>query len=145
MLKAKDLRVWGKCFAGLVAGLVAFLSWQGGWPLFWSILRVGAAFLLLYLLWEGSLYLFEKTALQKNLEFADQKEEISQENEIFSDDQGVDADVSEEEQHSTEKKNRLDAGSQKVPGQVQTHLTEGLSDPENQAEVVRRMGWGDRR
>lgn len=104
------------------------------------------SFLLIYGLGYGSVYGFEKTAPP-----SDEVLENSPEDGGASDGRGALLDVAvgqeemEQDLNSSEDKdkNSTKGSGGPVAGQVDAHLSEGMPDTERQAEMVRRMGWGE--
>lgn len=110
--------------------LVGILSWQTGLSFLWSIIRVILAFVLIYALSTGSLYWFDKTAPER------MPEETEKSTGAF-----IDIAVGQETDDQATMKPGY--GGSTVAGQVNFDLPQGLPDAEKQAEIVRRMGWGE--
>lgn len=123
---------------------VGILSWLTGVDFLQSVIRMILSFLLMYGLSYGSLYGFEKTALPS--------EEI-QENRPGDGEAGegrgalIDVAVGQEEMEqdsdSPEDESETKESGSPLAGQVDAHLSEGMPDTDKQAEMVRRMGWGE--
>lgn len=110
--------------------LVGILSWQTGLSFLWSIIRVILAFVLIYALSTVSLYWFDKTAPERL------HEETGKSTGAF-----IDIAVGQETDDQATMMSGY--GGSTVAGQVNFDLPQGLPDAEKQAEIVRRMGWGE--
>ena len=113
--------------AGIVVGM---LSWINGISLGWLIFRIVLTFVLIYFLCEGSMLLFTRNAPER-------AEDISLDDQKLVHNEG-------------ENKGSIldialgddDAGVPlPAPGQVNASLSSGTVTSEQQAEIVRRMGW----
>lgn len=144
----ESLRVWVWRLSAAAAFLVGILSFSRGVGFFWIMLRILLTFVILYGLSEGSIFLFEQGGAECSPEEAKGKLV----------DFVVGAEIAAAD---SEKENILirTAGSgpdgrtagtgvsvskvQGFPGQVEPGLAQGLPDTEQQAKIVRRMGWND--
>ncbi|MDR3271363.1 MAG: hypothetical protein LBT32_07665 [Peptococcaceae bacterium] len=136
-MEEMDFEIARRWFRNLAIGLaiiVGILSWRSGVNVFWLIVRMVLAFITFYLLCYGSLTLFLKTAPP-----AEETEE----------EQGrlLDVVVGEGEKGVSSPEPEIPASGiglyKTSPGQVKPDLLKGLPDPKQQADIVRRMGWGD--
>lgn len=119
-------RIWTLRLALITAVIVLFLSWINGVKPFDLIVRGGVSFGVIYLLLTGTYNLFEKTA-PKN-----------QDEQPSAGPGGlIDFSVGDDPLQPPPVQDT------KFPGQVDQNLSTGLPDSERQAEIVRRMGWGD--
>jgi len=134
------LRIWARRLSVITALLVALLSWHSGVSAVLLIVRTSVALLVLLGLTLGTVALFEKTAPPLPAEVPEQGK-------------GTLVDVAVGD--GAERENPLLEGVQGLstagldlsptgltPGQVRKGLAAGLPDAVEQAEIVRRMGWG---
>lgn len=148
-MNTDTLRVWAGRLALIVASLVALLSILGGISFLQGVLRFILAYGLIYGLSELSLNFFEKTAITNGP--------------IIDQNLGALLDIAvgeDESSFSTDGESELEAGigtppygqagyaqggrgQAPLPGQVTRDLAHGLPSEEKQAEIVRRMGWGE--
>lgn len=122
-------QVWILRLALVTTIIVVLLSWINAVKIFDLIVRAGVSFGVMYFLMVGTLSLFERTAPQK-----------PQDEQTSSDDgRGgvIDFSVGDDELQP------LPPQDTRLAGQVDPFLSTGLPDGEQQAEIVRRMGWGD--
>jgi len=122
-------KVWALRLALFTTSIVLLLSWLNAVKIFDLIVRTGVSFGVMYFLMVGTLSLFERTGPQKL------------QDEHLGSDSGrggvIDFSVGDDELQKP-------AGQDtKLAGQVDASLGEGIPDSERQAEIVRRMGWGD--
>ena len=110
--------------------IVVLLSWSNALKLFDLVVRAGVSFGVMFLLLAGISSLFEKTALP-----AFQKGTSDSGSERGS---LIDFSVGEEDIL------RPQSSASGFPGQVDSSLGNGMLDGEQQAEIVRRMGWGEK-
>ncbi len=120
------MRVWAFRLSLGTTLIVVVLSWSNAVKLFELVVRAGVSFGVMFLLLAGILSLFEKTALPTTRKDAS----VSGRGGI------IDFSVGEEDNLAPQA---TDAG---FPGQVDPSLGNGILDGEQQAEIVRRMGWG---
>lgn len=122
------LKIWAWRLALGTAIGVGILSWQMNAGFIRIVIRMILSFLLIYGLSYGSLYGFEKAAPPVE----DLPEIIFSEG-AANEGRGafLDVAVGEEEMEFP------------LAGQVDADLSEGLPDAEKQADMVRRMGWGE--
>ena len=120
------MRVWAFRLSLGTTLIVVVLSWSNAVKLFDLVVRAGVSFGVMFLLLAGILSLFEKTALP-----------ATQEDTSVSGRGGL-IDVSGGEEDILAPK-VTDNG---FPGQVDPSLGNGELNGEQQAEIVRRMGWG---
>lgn len=118
------LRLWAWRLAGAASLLVAVLTALAGRGLTATILRTGIAWILIYGLTWVSIKLFEQTDVRPAAEPI----------------KGSRLDIAV----GLDDKVPAGAGGEAnaFPGQVTPELAGGLGDAEKQAEIVRRMGWG---
>lgn len=114
------LHTWAWRSALVISLVVALLSFVSGVSFLQVILRAILGFSLIYGISELGIYLFEKTALSPE---PDSKV-------------GALLDIAVGQADELPLQTPL-------PGQVNQDLAQGLPDEEKQAEIVRRMGWGD--
>ena len=124
-------KLWALRLALIISCIVVSLSWLNAVSIPDLIIRAGVSFGVMYLLLAGTLSLYERTAPEEPPD------------EVQSSDPGrgglIDISVGDDELqiprvHDT-----------KFAGQVDPGLSGGIADGERQAEIVRRMGWGDER
>lgn len=119
----------------LTAAIVALLSWLSGILLNQVVLRAGVAFLVIYILVRGSFELFEKGA------------PVPETPALKASAQGTLLDIAvgdETLSGDSAKSGGTSQGAKNLPGQIEPSLSSGLPDSERQAEIVRRMGWGEK-
>lgn len=120
-------QIWAMRITLVTTLIVVVLSWINAVRILDIIVRGGISFGVMYLLMAGILSLFEKTASQK-----------PQNSPQSSSDAGrggaIDVSVGDDE-----LKPQIQDSS--FPGQVDPSLSTGLPGSEQQAEIVRRMGW----
>lgn len=109
--------------------IVVFLSWLNAVSIPEIIIRGGISFGVMYLLMAGILSLFEKTASQE-------PQNVQQSSSDVGRGGVIDFSVGEEELPPKMQ-------PKSYPGQVDPNLGKGLPGSQQQAEIVRRMGWGD--
>lgn len=114
------LHAWAWRLALVMSIVVALLSFVSGVSFLQVVLRAMLGFGLIYGLSELSIYLFEKTALSP----------------VPNPEVGAFLDIAVGQAAELPIQAHL-------PGQVNKELAQGLPDEEKQAEIVRRMGWGD--
>lgn len=114
------LHIWAWRLALLISVAVALLSFVSGVSFLQVVLRTILGFTLIYGMSELSIYLFEKTALSPG-----PVPEVG----AF-----LDIAVGQEDELPIQAP---------LPGQVSQDLAQGLPSEEKQAEIVRRMGWGE--
>ncbi len=154
------LKVWIWRLAVVTALSVGVLSWLGGVPLLILVLRMGLAFALMYGLSVVGLVLFEQGGAQVEAapdgergkgslidiavgEYATTQSEDRANGNVLA---GQDADAGSEARLKAERgpeASHKQGPLEGLPGQVQPGLQRGLPDTETQADMVRRMGWGD--
>jgi hypothetical protein len=121
---------WAMRLALVTTLIVILLSWLNAIKITGIFFRAGVSFGVMYFLTAGSLYLFEWTAVQ------------NPQDEQLSADSGcgglVDISVGDEDAFPTPS-----GQDTKIAGQLDPDLSEGMPDYKRQAEIVRRMGWGD--
>lgn len=125
-------QIWAKRISLATTLIVVTLSWIKGVRLSSLLVRGGISFGVMYLLLAGILILFEKTAAQE-----------PQNKRQSSVDAGrggvIDFSVGEDEAGTDTLNPQIQPSN--FPGQVDPNLSRGLPDSQQQAEVVRRMGW----
>ncbi|MDR3600692.1 MAG: hypothetical protein P4L49_09475 [Desulfosporosinus sp.] len=126
---SKQFQVWALRLALVTTVIVVLLSWINGVKIFDLIVRAGVSFGVMYFLMAGILSLFEKTAPPKP-----QNEQPGPDPKRGG---LIDVSVGDDELQTPQ------AQDLRVAGQVDPDLSIGLPDSERQAEIVRRMGWGD--
>ncbi|MDP4127901.1 MAG: hypothetical protein Q8912_13300 [Bacillota bacterium] len=122
------VRVWAFRFSFVTMMIVVVLSWINAVKLVDVIVRAGVSFGGMFLLLVGSWNLFERTALP-SLQNGP-TEAVSERGGL------VDVSVGDKDVLAPQA---IDTA---FPGQVAPSLSEGILDGEQQAEIVRRMGWG---
>ena len=123
---------WILRFSLGIALFVGLLSWLNDVSLVNIIIRLGIAYGIMYFLLAGVFSLFEKTGMPElESDLQGTKSDSESERGVL-----LDVAVGEEEIRNPEGQ---DPG---FPGQVDQDLRTGLQDSEQQAEIVRRMGWG---
>jgi len=138
----ETLHVWAWRLALVVSLVVALLSVVSGVSFLQVVLRAILGFAIIYGISELSLYLFDKTGISSEPDigaFLDiavgQEEELplvpSEQGEVSGNPYG----------QTGYSAGRI--GRSPIPGQVNQELTQGLPSEEKQAEIVRRMGWGE--
>lgn len=121
------VRVWVLRFSLVTMIIVVVLSWINAVKLFDILVRAGVSFGGMFLLLAGSLSLFQKTALPLPQE--EQSDIVSERGGL------VDFSVGDDESQV------LQTADSTFPGQVDPSLNDGIPDGQQQAEIVRRMGW----
>ena len=120
-------RVWTMRLSVVTTLIVVLLSWGNEVKTLQLIVRAGVAFGVMYFLLVGTLSLFNKTATKM-------PQEKPVETKVGPG--GViDFAVGDDEPQN------LQVQESRFPGQVDQNLSSGLPDSEQQAEIVRRMGW----
>lgn len=129
------MRLWAWRLAVAASLLVAVLTALAGRGLTATVIRTGIAWILIYALAWVSIKLFEQTDVRPAAEQIKGSR--------------LDIAVGLDDQMPTAAGGEADAGaeikgqtSDTFPGQVTPELAGGLGDAEKQAEIVRRMGWG---
>lgn len=122
-------QVWAFRLSLVTTLIVVLLSWINGVRSFDLIVRSGISFGVMFFLTSAILSLFERTALVPP---QDSPADSALERGVM-----LDVAIGDDEPLSSQVQ---DAG---FPGQVDPGLSIGLPDSERQAEIVRRMGWGD--
>lgn len=142
-MKIDTLHVWSWRLALWVSLVVALLSFVSGVSFLQVVLRAILGFALIYGISELSMYLFEKTGSSTEPEigaFLDIA--VGQEDELPSvsleQGEGVSGTPYGQSGYSASR-----FGQVPIPGQVNQELVQGLPSEEKQAEIVRRMGWGE--
>lgn len=119
-------RVWAIRLTVFTSLIVAMLSWINDVKLLQLLIRAGVSFGVMYLLLVGTITLFIRTAIQipevKPLDSKIEQGEI------------IDFTVGDVPKNLQGKESQF-------PGQIDQNLSSGLPDSEQQAEIVRRMGW----
>ncbi len=129
------MRLWAWRLAVAASLLVAILAAVGGAGLIRTVMRTAIAWLVIYGLAWASIKLFEQTASPPRLERAGRRIDVA----VGLEDDGVLAGNEGEPDIEVEMKKQAKGD---LPGQVNPELAGGLGDSEKQAEIVRRMGWG---
>lgn len=126
----RDLfQVWAMRLSLGTTLIVVLLSWINGVRMLDLMVRAGISFGVMYLLMAGILSLFERTGSQKS--------EAEQSDADIGRGGVIDFSVGDDELQQPLVQDS------KLPGQVDQDLSAGLPDSEQQAEIVRRMGWAD--
>lgn len=138
------LRRWARRLAVTMALLVALLSWHSGVTAAVLLIRTGVALLVLLGLTLGTVALLAKTApfAAKNppdgkgtlVDVAIGAEDLAAE--------PLDAEIDGLLPGEQAAAAAAAAAAGQMPGQVRRGLASGLPDAADQAEIVRRMGWG---
>ncbi|OLN33483.1 hypothetical protein [Desulfosporosinus metallidurans] len=122
------VRVWAFRLSLGTTLIVVVLSWSNAVKLFDLVVRAGVSFGVMFLLLAGILSLFEKTALPVS--------QNGTSDSVSGRGSFIDVSVGEEDILGSQ------ASDSGFPGQVDPSLSNGILDGEQQAEIVRRMGWG---
>lgn len=125
-------QIWAMRISLATTLIVVVLSWINGVKIPYLIVRGGISFGVMYLLMAGILTLFEKTAAQEPQNRRQSSVDASRGGVI-------DFSVGEDDVGTDELNHPIQPSN--FPGQVDPNLSKGLPDSEQQAEVVRRMGW----
>lgn len=143
----ETLKVWAWRFALGTAVIIGILSWKTGVSFLQIMVRIIFTYLLMYVLSYGSLYGFNKTAILPKKDTADSLEERAVNNTSGA---FLDVAVGQEDSQwdiprdtEQEKDNSPEKNSALIAGQLNADLSQGMPDTEKQAEMVRRMGWGE--
>lgn len=147
--KDEQLRLWSKYLALVTAILICLLSWNNGINLGWILFRAASAFLVIYSLTLGSIVLFLKTA------YPDSEVEVHEQN--INQGTFIDISLGDESVEQVENSYEIDQKpdlneNESVPGtgkigvgtyarQVDPALASGVVSHQQQADIVRRMGW----
>ncbi|MGI6119347.1 MAG: hypothetical protein ACOYIB_02065 [Desulfosporosinus sp.] len=121
---------WAMRLALVTTFIVVLLSWLNAVKITGIFFRAGVSFGVMYLLTAGSLNLFEWAAVENP---EDEQHEADSERGGL-----VDVSVGDEDAFPTPS-----GQDTKIAGQLDPDLSEGMPDYKRQAEIVRRMGWGD--
>ena len=120
-------QIWAMRITLTTTLIVVVLSWINAVRILDIIVRGGISFGVMYLLMAGILSLFEKTASQEPQEW--------QQDSLDAGRGGViDFSIGDEELEP-----QIQPSS--FPGQIDPSLSQGLAGSQQQAEIVRRMGW----
>jgi hypothetical protein len=125
----RNFKIWTMSLSLTTAIIVIALSLFNGVRFYDIIIRAGVSFGVIFLLMNGFLNLFKKTALAK--EGQDEESSVQERGGL------IDISVGEDEDELISPQTQ----DLSVPGQVDKDLTIGLPDSKKQAEIVRRMGW----
>ena len=147
--KDEKLRLWSKYLALVTAILICLLSWINGVTLGWIVVRAALTFLVIYSLTLGSIVLFLKTAYP-DLDEAVPEQNIKQ-GTLIDISLGDDSVEQVENTYKIDQKPDLNE-NESVPGtgkigvgtcagQVDPALASGVVSHQQQADIVRRMGW----
>lgn len=145
-LDREKIKIWILGFAVATAFFVGILSWNGGVLFPQLLLRSGLAFIVMFGLGMGGLILFEQGGVREAPNSGRAKGSLI---DIAVGDQAASSDedmVAEEEGPITERGQTgpVSQGTvENLAGQVKPSLQQGLPDSEAQADIVRRMGWGE--
>lgn len=141
------MRIWAWRFALGTAVIIGILSWKTGVSFLRIMIRIIFSYLLMYGLSYGSLYGFKKTGILEKEDNANSSEDIGVNHSAgaFLDvavgqedlERHIPDDKEQETNNSPGKSGTLRAG------QLDADLSQGMPDTEKQADMVRRMGWGD--
>ncbi|WP_425806984.1 hypothetical protein ACHOLT_07620 [Desulfitobacterium sp. Sab5] len=143
----ETMRIWAWRFALGTAVIIGILSWKTGVSFLRIMIRIIFSYLLMYGLSYGSLYGFKKTGILEKEDNANSLVEravnntsgafldvaVGQEDSQWD----IPRDTEQEQDNSSEKNSAL------IAGQLNADLSQGMPDTEKQAEMVRRMGWGE--
>lgn len=144
-MKIDTLHTWAWHLALVISAVVALLSFVSEVSFLQAVLRAILGFGLIYGISELGIYLFEKTALSPEpdsevgalLDIA-----VGQEDELPL----VPVEQGQEDMGVLYGQAGYSMGANRqapLAGQVNQDLAQGLPNEEKQAEIVRRMGWGD--
>ena len=127
-------QLWARRITLATTLIVVVLSWLNAVKIPDLMIRAGISFGVMYFLMAGILSLFEKTASQKP------KNSLKSSTPESTTEAGrggvIDFSVGDEEP-------RPQTQPASFPGQVDPNLSKGLPGSQQQAEIVRRMGWDD--
>jgi hypothetical protein len=147
-LNITTLRVWTWRLALFVAFIVALLSYLGGVSFLWIVFRSILAYGLIYGLSEIGVYLFEKTGINEDFN-SDVNLGALLDIAVGEEGEQPSLDFDSGEEVILGQPNALNGYSSggveqtPIPGQVTQDLAQGLPNEQQQAEIVRRMGWGE--
>jgi hypothetical protein len=127
----EGFQVWTIRLSLVTTLIVVLLSWFNAIKLFDIIVRAGVSFGVMFLLLTGTLRLFAKTAFPEP--------ESDQPSSAQGSGGLIDFSVGEDEDELL----KPTIEDKRFPGQVDKDLSDWLPDSKKQAEIVRRMGWGD--
>lgn len=137
------LRVWAWRLALVVSLVVALLSVVSGVSFLQVVLRGILGFALIYGISVLSICLFEKTGFSSEPEVGALLDiAVGQEDELPSASLEQGEDVAKNA-YGQKGYSEGGLGQSPIPGQVNQELAQGLPNEEKQAEIVRRMGWGE--
>lgn len=111
--------------------LVAFLGILKGVNLMLVVLRSIVSMAVIYLLCQGCFFLWEMISPPEKYPDTDKKSTL---------DVLLGADTNE---GKDDLKGDNAKGEKPVPGQINLEVKDGRPDAKNQAEIVKKMGWGD--
>jgi len=136
----------------VVAVIVCVFSYRGGYDYPAILARTGLSFLIVYLLGQALTTVW-KTVSPPLANQAANKRRTKVDFLIGADkDQGKDKDIDENEikneSYNINLNENTESSTNKLkrkeyPGQIAGDMFDGLPDAGKQAEIVRRMGWGD--
>ena len=143
----ETLRVGAWWFALVIASLVGILSWMTGVSFLWIKIRIIFSYLLIYGLSYGSLYVFKKNSIFHSEDNLDSSRDRNVNNlsgtlldvAVGQEDEQWDMPPAAEQEMNISPAQRVSLRA----GQVNADLSQGMPDTEKQADMVRRMGWGD--
>jgi len=137
----EEVHLWAKRLSLFTALLVALLSWRSGVTVGLMLIRSVVAWGVIYALSLASISLFERTAQADTSSRLEHLRGMLMDVAV-GDDTGVNLTqgigIGEGEKMAAQRA----TGEERIPGQVDPQLTDGLEDAQRQAEIVRRMGWG---
>lgn len=142
------VRDWAWRFALFGSVMVGSLSFLGGVSFFMTVIRGILAFGLIYGLSELGCILFEKTGTQGE-DPVGALIDIAVGDELASSADGPDSGEGSSRNSRDGALGRQAGmaqsglGQAPLAGQVNQGLPQGLPDEEKQAEIIRRMGWGE--
>lgn len=143
----ETLRVWAWRFALGIAFIVGILSWKTGVSFLWIMIRIIFSYLLMYGLSYGSLYVFKKNSILPNEDNLDSSRDGNTNNlsgalldvAVGQEDEQWDMPPADEQEKNISQGKSVSLRA----GQLNADLSQGMPDTEKQADMVRRMGWGD--
>ncbi|AGA70263.1 hypothetical protein Desdi_2851 [Desulfitobacterium dichloroeliminans LMG P-21439] len=131
------LRIWAWYLAIGCSVILALVSFLVDESFLRVILNAIVGFALIYGICIVSIAIFEKSAIDQETEYLGAVFDIA----VGQEDDLNNAEI--ERDSATEQTPATIQAPSAVAGQLNHELVEGLPNAEKQAEIVRRMGWGD--
>ncbi|MFA6807422.1 MAG: hypothetical protein WCR27_00340 [Eubacteriales bacterium] len=153
--RKEQIEEWSNRLSFFVGIFVVLLSIFNDYSFLLSSVRGFGAFLILLFICKGSMFLWNECSSSLKVD----KDISSTIDVLLGDLEGKDGELTIEElqknaMSSEVTKNKLsdkpkkgnsrNNNSEKIAGQISKDVLTGLTDPKAQAEIVKKMGWGDK-